>query len=679
MPTRKDLYHNSDVFSDHAKPVYVKQLNDKLLVSLSYVDQKPNQTTDQNIQECLISFHNISTSNLVINPTATEESTVDTERLTPATSTNGNPSWFGGFFRQSLESTVSNTTTLLNNTPTDDIKIFLGNIQLVGYLVLNYKLSVGTPGAVTIDLGGGPKTANWWNNKEYVDIYQTEIDDAFENEDEREYKLDSIPFIRQNLKKKLILGGKIGGINDLVVKNNDLFIDENNKYLVHDLLYNFNTHLPPKFNDSENKDIYKIPAKELSDPIVPFYSTSQALLFTDLTIHPSSTRTFHIKFPQNNTLPPSYNTRSTGPTCDQGWLSIKYSLVVTLSEQQQLIPKSIYFPMEVKGERIGNNERWNQHNFFQNITVDKSWKINIIESNDSKDYKNGDHKSIETREVFLEDLSKLIESDLYNMPKISTNERKKSIPTIYENDTDSGLIPQLPSHLKTQFQLRVNNYQLCLISLSRPYYHIGDDINFVLNVNPIENSRTTKVAGLVVYLEAHEVFHCREANSAREEDTEKLKDVVNAYRVTGSLKFNTLSTSLFNTIIPNGDQKSAPINGSINVPRYLSQQFQSSTLMDLKYYIVFKFNLAEFGNSSDEPPQVELEEQPEQTLEYEGDESQIPPSNGVEHERQEHLLNNGDEDISPPSIDNIFETVERYRVDTMGSELRFRLPLILLP
>ncbi|KAK6198166.1 Rgp1-domain-containing protein [Scheffersomyces amazonensis] len=703
MPSRS-LYHNIDVYSDHARPAYVKQINDKLAISLTYLDN-PQQSNDSGLftnKECLISFHNISNSALIINPTDTEVAPIESENeLSGITSGVGSASgagaggsWFGGLFRSSLESTVSSTTLLSNNGPNNEIQIFLGNVQLIGYLVLNYKLGVGAGvGGGGIDLGGGPKYAQWWNNREYTGIYQEDVEEELENEEERESRMASIPFIRENLTRRLTVGGKLGGINDLGLNKNDSFIDESNKYLVHDLIYTFNTHLPPKFkplevNQDDIEGKYKIPTKELTDSIIPFYTTSQALLFMDLSIPPSSTKTFHIKFPQSSSLPPSYNTKSTGPTCDQGWLSIKYSLVVSISPEQHLKPKSVYFPLDIKSERVGLNDRWYQRSFFEEITVDKSWKIGIIESKDTNKFKDNDHKSIETREVFLEDLTKLIDSDLYSMPKMSTNERKKSIPSLYEeSDITEGTVPQLPSHLKTQFQLKVNNHSLCLISLSRPYYHIGDDIHFVLDINPLKNSKVTKVVGLLVYLEAHEIYHTRSDNLPEEE---KPKDYTNTYRVTGSLKFNTFATSLFNKLIPNSEHRSAPLNGCLNIPRHLSQQFQSTTLMDLKYYIVFKFNLGEFNNDGEVeenggPTENNTEItnggslEPQDTVEN-GNGS----TNGNDESNQQSLLGSSTDGISSdshslPHNERIFEAIETYRVDTVGSELRFRLPLILLP
>ncbi|KAK6458601.1 Rgp1-domain-containing protein [Scheffersomyces xylosifermentans] len=670
MPSKR-LQHSIDRFSESAKPSFIKQVDGSLAVSLTYINNPDPATASKDtvVNECLISFHNISDKNITINP---EESRTSSAPSDDESSRNGNGnvngssnSWFGAIF-----SSTNEATHLMEEEPTpesDDVKIFLGYIQLMGYIVLNYKFGLNTS-ATSLDLNA--KSPHWWANRDYINQYKDTDGEDGQYADEISERLDTVPFVKENLDKPLIVGGKLGGVGDLIVEQagtTNHWIDRTKLYFVHDLLFPFNSYLPPRFNKASSiqTDI-KIPAKELTESIIPFYSTSQSLLFTDLNIEPQSTKTFHIKFPRPTDLPPSYNSRSTGPLCDQGLISIKYSLIVNLSQSSgnQFGSHSVYFPLDIIGERIGVNERWLQRDYFQNKSkIDKDWKVEIIEKEEivQPQFLGNVSESIETREAFLGDLSKLIESDLYNMPKMSTNERKKSVHTYepYEEEEqiEGKLVPQLPNHLKTQFQLRVNNSKLCLISLSRPYYHVGDDINFILDINPDENSPTTKIVGFIVHLEAHEIFHC---SKVTENPAEKA-DITNSYRITGSIKYNTYGSSLPNAILPKAEQKSTLINGSINIPKHSSQQFQSSALMDLKYYIVFKFNLNLFiGESKEESNQNS------NSANQEVGDTEAEATGLIETETQA---------TNRPRKNK----VDDFKFNSSGTELRFRLPIYLLP
>lgn len=134
-------------------------------------------------------------------------------------------------------------------------------------------------------------------------------------------------------------------MQDLVVNNDKILID--NRYLLHDLIGNFNSN-------SLSKEVQLLPLHDLTEAIVPFYTTPQSLLFTDLSIPKNSSRSFCLKVPIKDDLPPSYNTCLTGPACDQGLISIRYSLIVSLIEEKfSNKTKSVYFPLKMNPKRYG--------------------------------------------------------------------------------------------------------------------------------------------------------------------------------------------------------------------------------------------------------------------------------------------------------------------------------------
>lgn len=670
--TSSSLRHSIDKFHEYVKPEYVKKVNESLSVSLTFIeDSQPDQTIQESTTcECLISFHNVDERGITVNETD-ESSLRQTE--------SNDSGWFGGFFGTNSNSSDSRLLVNRTSSENEDLTIFLGYIQVVGYVVLNYKFGLNSSTSA-IDSG---KSAHWWENKDYIYNYKDADGEDGQYEDEKAEKLDQVPYIKENLAHPLVVGGKLGGVSDLIVehgKSSNHWIDEKALYYVHDLLYPFNSRGPPNFNQNADLDgtaEIKIPVKELSDSIIPFYSTSQSLLFTDLHIPPKSTKTFHIKFPRSTDLPPTYNARLTGPVCDQGLVSIKYSLIVSLlqSSGSSMDSRSIYFPLSIKGERIGSNERYMQRDYFESKSkIDKNWQVEVIEEEEAIEppVVGNVSESLETREAFFEDISKLIKSDLYNMPKMSTNERKKSIHSLesWVDDVpvDGKYVPQLPSHLKTQFQLRVNNNQLCQISLSRPYYHVGEDINFILDINPEEHSLSTKVVGFIAHLEAHEIFHTN--HSSAPQGKENSEAFTNTYRVSGNIKYNTFMPSLANSILPDSEQRRTLINGSINIPRHLSQQFQSSSFMDLKYFIVFKFNLNQFS----------------ELLEEVNEEGNGTEANGTTgHNPTELVEESADVEASLLTTSSIVPTdsvrtkIDAFRANNFGTELRFRLPLYVLP
>jgi len=572
---------------------YEKKVTDSLSIRLKFREPKSNAAS------VTISFVNISKSSITINSTNDDNKS------------NWLSSVFGG--RRSLEANEENGLL-----PINDINLFLGSIQLFGYVVLNYQFDLES-GLSPLELGGSATEHDkWWENTEYINQY-SKYASGHELDDDTIALLNAkSPYISASLKKPVEIGGKLAGVDDLVLgQNNRTVIDARKLPFLHDLVFPFNTMDSPISPEAKSK----LPLSELTSKIVPFYTTPQALLFSDVIIPSGSSKSFDINFPIDSTLPPSYNDKLPGPTCDNGLVSIRYSLNVSVREGKKMVPTTVYFPLEIKGDRFGNDPRWLQKEYLQDdqCVIDKSWKITTEESGAVA---NGTQTgTISSRDVFLHDLDNLIKTDLYNMPNSTPHRRNKSVASVHEDAP--GYIPQLPPHLKTSYQLRVNTAKLCDIGLSRPFYHIGEDINFMINMDPHEGNEV-KIVGYTAHLEAQETFHLQDS-----------EPYIHSYRVTGNLKTNTFSPSLMNSM----SSTKTTVSGNMNIPRFITHQFQSKTLMNLTYYLVFKFNLVEFNKGGEENGTAE-----KTTVE----ESEL-------HE------------------------LKLYRFGNEGSELKFRLKIVVLP
>lgn len=667
------------------KPNYVKRISNNLLISLTYTKNDENQT------ECLVSFHNLLLGKVVVNPK--EDTNGD-----------GASGWFNSVFGSSLTETERLTN---GGTDTDQsTKIFLGYIQLFGYVVCNYKYILNhsvSIGSGTI--GSGNDQENFgdddvqidqnhqvreiqlgimkqiWSNKDYVSQYNNDhIEEDLKNEGwdedlEVPQVLDTAPFIAQSFTDRMIIGDKIGGINDLVAPQHKInnsstrtsnskesTIDKYRRYLLQDLVLGFNSLPEPKGQSAISGDGGEL-LRELADSILPFYTTSQSLLFSDIALQKGESKCYRIKFPNLEGLPPSYNTRLTGVTGDQGLLSIRYALAVGVLEMcnQILETKTAYFPYENDQKYVEDNGNFLLPDYFKRTTIDQDWNVKIVDKDETKVKEDRSEDHAIDKQSFLQDLTKLIESDLYNMPKTSTTERRRSF---HNNGVrNDGLIAQIKKSIKTQYQIRVNNQQLCTLGITKQYYHIGDDINFIIDTTPVlDGVSTNLIVGALVYLEAHEKFHCKKGKNATE------KDYVHSYKVSPVLKMNSFASSMM--LLKNNnnyDGLTSIIHGHLNIPQYLTPQFQSSRLIDLEYYLVFKFNLNEF-------------EKAETTPEVNGSGN----VNGhTEAEISEPLISPTDSTSTRTSIqtgqDQPFTTFRKYHIDNNnGGEFHFRLPITIL-
>ncbi|PIS50891.1 hypothetical protein CJI97_004431 [Candidozyma auris] len=489
--------------------------------------------------------------------------------------------WFSGFFSQESVAAV--------DSEPQETRLLLGYVQLLGYIRLNNH--VGTDGS------SNPANNPYWKNSQYLEMYGKEDLDV---------QIDTVrktPFLKtfagDNGAKK-----RTGGVSDL----NSHRYDARTQYLIHDLVYPFNTLISPPDNpDTHAEEL----AREVSQNVIPFYITAQSLLFSKTILSPGKSDRYVLKVPKpSNDLPPSYNTKSTGATGDTGLVSIGYSLIVGVSEEinGQLTPRNMYFPFEFRSGKKGWDREWLQADYLQEPVVDTSWETEVRGKQKEKPNTKG------SKEKLLRDIDTLIESDVQ---VVAANERRKSSVSkpLTEN---KGLISQLPAKLRVSYQIRVNGVALCTLTMSKPFYHVGDDVHFFLDVVN-QHGDCARVVGYYAYVEAHEIFNLPEK-----------KQFVNTYKVTPTVKTNLLATAL----AAHWDSDSSPVSVSnmLNLPRHATQQFQSSAFMDLRYFFVCKFLLNDFTELS------------------------------------------GNNDIK-----GYADYLQEYKFDNEGTEFKFAIPLVVLP
>lgn len=651
--------------------VLVKRKSQYLTLKLLYLDSSiPDQT------DCVLSIE--------YNKKDKREEEVGPEQDT--TGNNASNGWFGGFFKVT-EAGNSENIKNLKDAEEEEVDLLLGHAQLFGAVVLNYNLSNDEANA-TMDFAN--RNTEWWNNRDFLKIYNTD-----EHVEELEEIMGSIDFVRHNLEKRMVIGGKLGGLNDLVLsenrgssllsKGNDTDITEIDRYFLSDLLFPFNS-CPDPFSSSKSDEALSqgvLSLNELTDSLIPFYSTPQLLLFSNLKLSEGSSKSvkFSIKNSHEN-LPPEYNTKLAGPACDHGLVSIKYLLVISLIEKDKrtgnkIGQRSVYFPFEMKSKKIGHNERWLQPNYLQEVLFDRDWSIHTNERQSNTEQKPFDDEF--ERESFMENLNHLIGSNIKSIPKISTHERKRSTYSItnLEEDSKGKTIPQMFKQLRSQYTIRVNNNVLCDINLLKPYFVVGEDINFIINVNVPGVNADRKIAGIVAHLESEEIFHTKRG--------EEENPFIHAYKVTPSIKMNTLASSIAYTALKSSIP--IPVCGTINIPTSLTCQFQSS-LFDLKHYIVFKITFAHFEHQADSSLQT-VESEPNKAEEGKGskkveDEDEVEQDlaqvNTLVEEPHDlsgsHHLEEGKSEVNETSYLGLFDA---FKTNKTANEFRFRLPLSILP
>lgn len=445
------------------------------------------------------------------------------------------------------------------------ISLLLGYAQLLGCVRLNHQ--IGADGASDAQL------AVYWRNGEYVEKYWSK------DMDEKLQQVTQTEFL-SNFGGEKPAQGHLEGIPDLAA----LKFDPTSHYLLHDLLHPFGTLelplQPSPMSDYQQSEL----ASSLKKFITPFYVTAQHLMFPSLALAPGKSETFRLRVDlPPDSLPPSYNAKLTGSVGEAALTSIIYNIVVGLQEEVdgQLTQRAVYFPIEFRPGNLDIDGSWRQHNYLSKPIVDQAWLPSLIENKSSaesqppKSAAEPEDEFDPRFDTFMENLDTLIDGTI---DTLTAKERRKSSVT-HLTSQFLGLILQNKPKLRATYQIRVNTQTLCDLTLSNAHFHVGDDIAFDLRLH-LEPEMTTRMVGFTAHLEAHEIYHLPSD-----------RKIVNIYKVTPSIKFNAYADALMYDF---GNKAATKLSNYINIPSFLTQQFQSSTFMDLKYFMVFKFVINEF-------------------------------------------------------------------------------------
>lgn len=604
----------------------VKRVNADLLIAVTY-SEVPNLPSKL---DCTVEF--INTRPKTPNAPDSTDSDIAGEK--------NSDGWFRGLWR-------SEQAPLAPSKPAD-MPVLLGYVQMAGFVRLNHNIT-----GPSIADGGADVL---WRNSEYIDKYTNE------NSAEKASAVRQTPFFRDRAghhPKR----GKIGGISGLQAHQ----FDKTAVYLLHDLFFGFNSlQMPPESAPEPTQFQQQVVSELVAENIVPFYVTSQHLLFSSIRLPGEHMQQYTVRIDRpGESFPPSYNMKLTGSIGDGGVVSIGYSFVVGVLEENngQVTQRSVYFPIEFRPGKKQWGHEWLQQDYLEASGVQQVWcddvdekgnvdvsvrersmeaarahsaaptstagangtghenatngaesdnllgsstegesgcgpeiddKAVVYEPTGISGLEAGENDPQSHRQKFLDDLDTLISS---SARVVGATERRKSSVSL---QTMAGYIDQVPARLKILYQIRVNNHGLCNLTLQKPYFRVGEDIALLLE--PADLAGSTKVVGAASHIEAHELFHL-DGN----------RTYVNVYKVTPTHKCNMYAGAL-------ACDTEGGATMTVNVPLFLSQQFQASSFMDLKYFLVCRFILNDFdGLENLEVADKTLEHYFERTRVYEGE------------------------------------------------------------
>lgn len=444
----------------------------------------------------------------------------------------------------------------------------LAYVQIIGYARLNHQ--IGADGA------GDPTQSAYWRDPEYSATYVApECDDKVAD-------ILHTPFFEALAAAK----SRAAGLHDIHAAG----IDSHNYALLRDLVHPYTACQPPP--DREHvSDIHRAEiAASVSRFVVPFYVSAQHLLFSSVELKPGLRADYFLECDiPRDIFPPSYNTRLTGSLGDGGLASLAYTFVVGFLEEVNghMKLRAVYFPLEVRSQNVSPHANWYQHNYLQGVHIDTAWQPRVLlglaapEDVPAGAEENGDLAYA----TFLADLNILINDTPAN---VAVRERRKSSASHHDSAHQVAQVAQVPASPRRSYQIRVNNTDLCLLTLSSSFYHVGSDIQFFLKSGAAAPSETahkppSRVVGYTTHLEAHEVFHL-----------ENDRKVVNIYKVSPTVKANTYAEAILQEL-----HQTLAFCNRVHVPEHVTQQFQAPSFMDLRYFLVFRFVLRDF---EDVPP-----------------------------------------------------------------------------
>lgn len=327
--------------------------------------------------------------------------------------------------------------------------------------------------------------------------------------------------------------------------------------------------------------------KEL-EKLVPFFSTSQSLLFSELHLESGEVKTFYFKCKLPKTLPPSYPGSS---------ISINYRLIVGASLDKRIPkPLNLHFPLKIypNFDEEGYQPVSNLDKFIL-LPPDKILN-EVVQTHGGR---RSSFKTIKRviltqpkltqnskKEKFIETIEKLLENqedkDL-NINDFKVPSGKETLSTFSENLTNRGEIDDsLPlkiqkdgytferqvTKIQTQYIISRNGQTITTLTFSKPFYKIGEEIKLSLDFL----NKDLNTTGVLVSLESLELV--RDSFSADLDLTKTLPR---------SLGFYKESFATYNV-------ESLPI--SIPIPLSATSQFKTN-IFESRWCLSLKFVLSD--------------------------------------------------------------------------------------
>lgn len=378
---------------------------------------------------------------------------------------------------------------------------------------------------------------------------------------------------------KAAVAGRIGGLEGLELSKNS------NEGVFGMLTNGIGNFLNTGIGDLAAQDQEK--KKEL-DKLVPFFSTSQSLLFSELHLESGEVKTFYFKCKLPKTLAPSYNGSS---------ITINYHLIVGASLNKGVPkPLNLHFPLKIypNFDEEGHQPVCNLDRFIL-LPPDKILNEAIQTHGARRSSFKTMKKLILTqpkltqntkKEKFINRIEHLIENkqdqDL-NMSDFKTTSTKEILTRFSENINNKGEIDEtIPmktqkegysfekqvTKIQTQYIISRNGKTITTLTLSKPFYKIGEEIKLCLDFLDKELQAT----GVLVSLESLELI--RDSFSADLDLTKTLPR----------------SLSFFKESLPTYNVETLPL--SIPIPLSATPQFKTN-IFESRWCLSLKFVLSE--------------------------------------------------------------------------------------
>lgn len=383
----------------------------------------------------------------------------------------------------------------------------------------------------------------------------------------------------KDFRMKAAVAGRIGGLEGLELSKNL------NEGVFGRLTSGIGNLLNTSIDELAAEDQDK--KKEL-EKLVPFFSTSQSLLFSELHLESGEVKTFYFKCKLPKTLPPSYKGSSIG---------INYHLIVGASLNKSIPkPLNLHFPLKIypnfdeEGyQPISNLEKFillppdkilneavqvyggrrtsfktikkvilTEPKLTQNTKKEKfiSRIEHLIDNEKDQDLNINDFKGINSKET----LTAFTES-INNRGEIDEN-----IPVRVQKD--GYTFEKQVTKIQTQYIISRNGQSITTLTFSKPFYKIGEEIKLSLDLH----DKDLQTTGVLISLESLELI--RDSFSADLDMTKTLPR---------SLAFYKESYPTYNV-------KNLPVN--IPIPLHATPQFKTN-IFESRWCLSLKFVLSQ--------------------------------------------------------------------------------------